>query len=227
MCKTSKYILVLILMFSASSSFASIVDGSGSGKFVNPDLQSNTWLAGTGTNFFEFGKSPLNQYGGPIYGHSSLRFTGREFRLDNANEKFVIGDLKFINATSLVGTSIDAIDLMVNIDFGALTDQAITFGLVLNQTINTGSNVDDTVDLPTAFTSMNTFLIDGVEYMFMAMFGTLVDGEFVETDFLQAPEQGMASTQLIGMFTAVPLPAAVWVFGAGLFGLLGFSRKNV
>tara|TARA_B110000240_G_C13375154_1_gene399991 strand:- start:107 stop:631 length:525 start_codon:yes stop_codon:yes gene_type:complete len=155
------------------------------------------------------------------YGHSSLRFTGKEFTLDSADNKFVIGDLKFTNATSLLNTSIDAIDLMVNIDFGSLIDEAITFGLDLNQTINTGSNDDDTVDLPATYTSTNSFVIDGAEYIFMAMFGTLDNGVFTETDFLQAPEQGMASTQLVGMFAAVPLPAAVWVFG-----LLGFSRKQ-
>ncbi len=222
----SKIILVLAIMLTASTSFASLVDGNATGKFVNPDLQPHAWFAGTDTDFFEFGKSHLDHYGNPIYGHSSLKFTGRDFRLDNADNKFVIGDLKFVNATSLVGTSINAIDLMVNVDFSSLVDEVITFGLDLNQTINTGNNDDDTVDLPAAYTATNTFLIDGVEYIFMAMFGTLENGVFTETDFLQAPEQGMASTQLVGMFTAVPLPAAVWVFGAGLFGLLGFSRKR-
>ncbi len=70
------------------------------------------------------------------------------------------GDLKFINEASLVGTSINAIDLMVNVDFSTLTDEVFTCGLNLNQTINTGNN--DAMRLPAAYTSTSTVLIDGV-----------------------------------------------------------------
>ncbi len=54
-------------------------------------------------------------------------------------------------------------------------------------------------------------------------------GTYHQTILLQASEPGLA----YGNFTfdaipvsAVPVPAAVWLFGSGIVALLGFSRKN-
>lgn len=240
------YALLAFLLF-ASSAHASFLSGflSGgynpiqpdvTGKFVNPTFQDNTWYDGLGTNVFEFGKheEACGKYSflckEPAVPHSVLKFTGEnDIDIESAAPgKFVIGNLKFTNATSIVETSIDAIDLMVGLDFGSFGSGSYTFNLNLDQTINTGNNDDDTVGLPSPFTAPETFLIDGIEYTFMLLFGTLDNGIFTETAFLQAPEEGMDSTQLVGMLTAVPLPAAVWMFGAGLglFGMVGASRKT-
>ena len=37
---------------------------------------------------------------------------------------------------------------------------------------------------------------------------------------------GTVSVDLMGTVSAVPVPAAVWLFGSGLIGLIGFSRRR-
>ena len=50
-------------------------------------------------------------------------------------------------------------------------------------------------------------------------------GDFVITDFNVS--QGIAEIEFAGTFegTLVPLPAAIWLFGSGLLGLLGLRRS--
>ena len=74
------------------------------------------------------------------HGHSSLKFTGEDFSLDDIKHKFVIDNLKFVNATSINGATIDAVSLMTDIDFSLLIDEAIKWGVDLSQIINTGTN---------------------------------------------------------------------------------------
>ena len=50
------------------------------------------------------------------------------------------------------------------------------------------------------------------------------DGEFMAIRF-QGFEDGGSSKYGVHVPSAVPLPAAVWLFGSGLIGLIGFQRK--
>jgi len=50
----------------------------------------------------------------------------------------------------------------------------------------------------------------------------LISGSYTDANFLDAP---IASSTL-GTVSAVPVPAAVWLFASGLIGLVGFSRRK-
>lgn len=217
----SSLAVATILLFS-STAFASVVTvgGSSSGIFTNPVEQSNSWYSGVGTNLFLYGKGPYK-----IGGTSGLLYKGDYFEVKDPSEKFKIGTLKFFNGTSYVGTSVDAVDLEVSIDFTSLTDQEVTFGLGLDQVLNSLNPADDFVNLPSPYTSGDIFDINGESFFFMAIFGEYVDGIFSEVDYLQVAEKQWGSVDLYGMFTPVPVPAAFWLFGSALATLFVTRRK--
>lgn len=205
----------------SSTSFAATVSGDSSGIFTNPVKQSSsTWYSGVNSSVFSYGKGPSNKIGA-----SALAYKGNEFKIEKPSQKFKIGTLGFLNGTSYVGTSVDSVDLEVNVDFYDLTDQEISFDLNLDQTLNSLNPADDFVFLPAPFTSDEVFTIDGAQFTFMAIFGEFVDGVFSPVSQLQVPEQKIGSVGLYGMFTPVPVPAAFWLFGSALATLLVTRRK--
>ena len=53
---------------------------------------------------------------------------------------------------------------------------------------------------------------------------TIVDRDYVAADFLNGGDS-LAGLSNVRAFSAVPIPAAVWLFGSGL-GLLGWMRRK-
>jgi hypothetical protein len=215
---------VATVMLFSSTAFASVVTvgGSSSGIFTNPVEQSNSWYSGVGTQLFLYGKGSYW-----IGGTSGLLYKGDYFEVKDPSEKFKIGTLKYFNGTSYVGTSVDAVDLEVSIDFAGLTDQKLSLGLNLDQTLNSLSPADDYVYLPEAVSSSAIFNINGKDFLFMALFGKFIDGVFTEVDYLQVAEKHYGSVGLYGMFTPVPVPAAFWLFGSALATLFVTRRKAI
>ena len=71
-------------------------------------------------------------------------------------------------------------------------------------------------------------LFGGME--FTSLFGdnaTLLTCDEVDASgnciFILADNQDVASSDTLGTWPVVPVPAAVWLFGSGLIGLLGFA----
>jgi len=53
-----------------------------------------------------------------------------------------------------------------------------------------------------------------------------INGQFVKVQLNGTNYLQLAEVQVFGSPSAVPVPAAVWLMGSGLLGLMGFSRKN-
>ena len=70
--------------------------------------------------------------------------------------------------------------------------------------------------------------IAGVHEIFGSMgTGILAAGQYVKVQFSGHAEYlSLAEVQVWGEPTPVPIPAAVWLFGSGLLGLIGFSRRK-
>jgi len=218
MKKLISSLAVAAFMLFSSTSFASTIYGDSSGVFTNPIKQSKkTWYSGVGTRDFRFGKGPYGNYS-----KSGLWYTGHEFHVDDTADKFKIGTLSFFNGISYVGTSVDGVDLELDIEFNNLTDQSITFDLGLDQALNPAG---DSLYLPTPFTSDQVFNINGSEFTFMAVFGEFDDnGLFTAIEHIEVGELKFDSVALYGMFTPVPIPAAFWLFGSALATLMVTRR---
>ena len=50
----------------------------------------------------------------------------------------------------------------------------------------------------------------------------LISGSYTDSDFLDAP----ISSSTVVSVSAVPVPAAVWLFGSGLISLIGVARRK-
>ena len=69
--------------------------------------------------------------------------------------------------------------------------------------------------LPASTSAMQTLALSSLTNIAYAQFGSLADGGFVAVDNLTF--DGPAE---------IPLPAAVWLFGTALIGLIGFSKRS-
>lgn len=67
----------------------------------------------------------------------------------------------------------------------------------------------------------------GFSFDFTANAGTslFISGSYTDSNFLDAPIS--SSTLAVVSVSAVPVPAAVWLFASGLIGLFGVSRRGV
>jgi len=50
----------------------------------------------------------------------------------------------------------------------------------------------------------------------------LISGTYTDSGFIDAP----VSSATLATVSTVPVPAAVWLFGSGLIGLVGFARRK-
>jgi len=61
-------------------------------------------------------------------------------------------------------------------------------------------------------------------FNFTADAGTslFISGSYTDSSFLDAP----ISSSTLASVSAVPVPAAIWLFGSGLIGLAGFAKRH-
>lgn len=219
-----KKLLVLCLLAVTGTVQAALFQGTSGGVFVDPTGPSGMVTSGDNTDSFSWGT------GNPP---SSLDYAGTSFNEDE-NNAFVFGTLTHTNGVISIPTRADTVDLSVTLNFTSPTvlSESFLFNLSLITTPNTGTpdenadivNFDNTV--PSNFFSHN-----GIDYTLEFLgFGTLTGSGFTIADSFRVLEGGSASVDLVGQITStpavVPVPAAVWLFGTALFGLVGFSRRR-
>ena len=111
----------------------------------------------------------------------------------------------------------------------------------IDSTPGTGGSVDltatDFVSVPTFFTKNSwTFDLETLDYVSGTSPATL---DFGGTGFITSSTDSVkhtvnwtftasdATTYSMNVTTVVPVPAAVWLFGTGLIGLVGVARRKV
>ncbi|GMQ88171.1 MAG: hypothetical protein BMS9Abin08_1398 [Gammaproteobacteria bacterium] len=92
------------------------------------------------------------------------------------------------------------------------------FSLTINGTTLSVAMTLDTGDKITGGAQLNAIAID------LNDFGVAADAAISSIDVGLA--RGGASFALAGTLVAVPVPAAVWLFGSGLLGLVGVARRK-
>ncbi|MCH9698289.1 MAG: VPLPA-CTERM sorting domain-containing protein [Gammaproteobacteria bacterium] len=216
----------LLLALCISTANASVFSGISNGQFVNPTGKPEMVTTGVGTNQFTWG-TPTSE----IRQSSSLGYTGQSFSSDE-NEAFVFGTLSYYNGTIKSGTGATTVDLSIILDLDEPSELSKDFAFDL-RLINTNNSSDkeasaDRVNFDNTVTA-SYFNIDGVDYTLEFLgFGRLVGGGFTIEDSFSVFEGETASVDLIGRLTStptvVPIPAAIWFFGAGLIVLHRMRR---
>jgi len=150
---------------------------------------------------------------------------------------FRIGELSWLNGTpGHYKTGVNALDLLLSVQLveGALND--FVFGISIENTRDEGKKGDpDHLKLVHDFGSYR-FNLAGQDYT-LDFLGLSTDQGETFTDRLSLDEGHKIKAGLyavINTYTqlpppgpqAVPVPAAIWLFGSGLLGLLGLSRRR-
>ena len=169
---------------------------------------------------------------GLLLGASSAQ-AATTFELDGENNVIRINNLE-------LNLDDDALDGLYNVEFindtglnvygtvdgpfdFPLAEDAVTVAIQLNTALNLNNPV------PTGASSAGSseFFIPGIEYFgFWAGFGSedpLQSGLWDGSLAVLNPDE----ISTFASFTpAVPVPAAVWLFGSGLLGLIGIARRK-
>ncbi len=229
-----KKLLIITLSLASLTANSAIFQGGSSGSFVNPTGESAIVTTGEGTNQFTWGTPS-----GTDAHSSSLGYIGGTFDV-NENDSFVFGTLNYSNGTISDGTGANSIDLSVGLNFITPLEivEDFTFNLGLINTSNT-SDANSSADIVNFDNSVptNLFNYEGTDFTLEFLgFGTLNGGGFTVEDSFRVLENDSATVDLVGRITstpdtsvlppsAVPVPAAVWLFGSGILGLIGMRKK--
>ncbi len=137
-----------------------------------------------------------------------------------------LGSFSYTNLeTVLVGETV-TVDLALTVDVLDAWQTAFNYGLEVTNTDNIAAEYDSmrVVSTPDSF----FFSADGADYE-LAMLGFSVDGgNSFATDFELAEGRSlnMGIYAQLDRVSAVPVPAAVWLFGSALIGLAGITRRT-
>ena len=163
-----------------------------------------------------------------------LKFIGKTASVDvapNESTDFLVGKLKYRNGNNWSSTIATGVDLGITLSITNpfVTDELYTFDLDLTNSLNTftplgNSSNADTVSFSQEIAS-DLFSHEGINYSFQLLY--MQRGQSVFNDFF-VDEERTRTAQLIGRITAVsavPVPAAAFLFAPALLGFMGLRRK--
>ncbi len=179
---------------------------------INPDTAASTFIGSTGT----FINSLVFDSAGTLYGANNALYTldintGASSLVGNGGDAYSSsGDLAFIGG-QLHLSSFGSSDSLVRIDTGTGFGTSIgdigfsgVFGLATDNNVDLYGVVGTQVLSIDVATGAGSFLID-------------YSGQGLST---------AAGSSFIGEASVVPVPAAVWLFGSGLLGLIGIAKRK-
>ncbi len=218
-------------------SFSSVVAGSGDKYGIFNNDNTLTLDATSGHAVFAWGTS--SYYYPAIDGNSSsFSFQGVGSDVSSAGgfsvtagDQFLLGDFTYHNTPVYYAGGVTGVTFDVGIDFldPALGSSLFSVNLAIDNTPNTGgTNVPDIVSIAGMSTSNTAFSFGGHDYVLQILGFSRDGGVTFETG--TAANENEATTAgiyaVVNDVTVVPVPAALWLFGSGLMGLLGVARRT-
>ncbi|WP_084457059.1 THxN family PEP-CTERM protein [Desulfogranum mediterraneum] len=175
-------------------------------------------------------------WGNPAYYNqqSGLGFTGNSPQSLNPDEVFSLGSITHYNKPIYSGSSASSVDFDLSLTFAdsAEGDYTSSFRFFIDETPNyvtpyEDPRNDDFVTFSNV-SSNSIFHIAGVEYTFSLLgFGESADN--LSSSF-RSSERGSNSIQLWGKLTTnaapVPEPSTTLLFGLGVAGFVGVTRRK-
>lgn len=220
--------LTMVLALSAGVAQASLITvdwGLGSSVGSDGDNLLQSWLSGaTLLGSDDFGAYAPNSVDtgsgfatsvGTINGYGHVG--GANTFMKTYGEHGVIGDNYWSNAAPNSASLKGDFTLNLNAGIYQLGFYSIDFHDV-------GGEVIIDVNTAAGFQTFNLFDMTGVQTSGNEIFWLISSTEQITSiNFHQAGNDGYA---IDGLVAATPIPAAVWLLGTGLMGLLGFKRRR-
>lgn len=150
-----------------------------------------------------------------------------------AGETFLLGKFGYWNAPTFYSAGVTGVDFQLDVAFTSpvIADARFDIGLEIVNTPNDSDDPRDFVQIAGMSASNDTLVHNGDQYQ-LELLGFSRDGglSFEEATF--AAEDSFTRAGIYARInaveppTAVPLPAAVWLFASGLFGMLAVARRR-
>ncbi len=181
------------------------------------------------------GRFATASWGDPLWSpnpaRSSYVFESRitPFDAPTNGTAFSLGTFTHNNFPIPSGSGITGINLLVNLGiegFGALST---TFVYSHNETPNNSSSPNDIVTITNPV--LNAHFISGGNDYYFSLLGFSQNGGATISNVFSTIENQANIADLYGIITTTPIPnptpipAAIWLFGSGLVGLIGIRRR--
>ncbi|MEJ1336373.1 MAG: discoidin domain-containing protein [Candidatus Sedimenticola sp. (ex Thyasira tokunagai)] len=118
-----------------------------------------------------------------------------------------------------LGASYDISEILVFNRTDCCSDRLDPFSLSILQ----GGMVQQTHHVTSFVAGISGTNLSGMTFDIAALFGGSVTGDAVRIALDGINYLSLAEVEVM---SAVPVPAAVWLFGSGILGLIGFSRRK-
>ncbi|MCW9047126.1 MAG: VPLPA-CTERM sorting domain-containing protein [Gammaproteobacteria bacterium] len=221
-----------VTLFSTLATSASFT-GYAYGEFSNPVSGVNDYIniVNNDLGYYSSNKSNFN-WGIDRRGHSSqFRFDGNasdyvesDFTVSEGSA-FSLGEFTYVNRATRYSADVSGVDFDLNVNLLGIGWSTFNYSLSIDNTPNGSKNVPDYVSLISqGEDSLFSYL--GESYRFEIL-GFSRDGGLTFEDSTFANERSSTTAEIYGQIQAVPVPAALWLFGSGLLTLGALvKRKN-
>ena len=191
-----------------------------------------------------------------VYGNSELQASSIYSEPNERNWSFVGGSFGGTITDGVTPTAGLGVDVNVENDWALNADEALLIGTLTGGPVSSGTLVDtwsvysltsgaSYVPAPTPEDPLNENLVNGMDFGmgFISLGGFLYSGLgyqslppglgdvnagffYIEEADAAGNTQFLALGKLTTSMAVVPVPAAVWLFGSGLLGLIGIARRK-
>lgn len=214
------------LSSSAYANAAELFVGSGDGVFGEPTTIFPAIFTGVGTDTF------TNGFPSTSPEPDSVSFTGSAFEVMTGTP-FTIGTLSYTNNVTVVGTTVDSVPLLANLNLSAPSafNQPLEFDLAFNETVNDGASPDEDADSLFATTSASDFSFEsnGSQFIFEVLGfsqdgGATINNEFVALE--EATVTGLLRGRITEVDDAEDIPEPAAILGLGAFVVLATTTTR-
>jgi len=139
---------------------------------------------------------------------------------------FSLGDFTYVNRSTRYAAGVTGVDFGLDVNLSGIGWTTFNYSMSIDNTLNVPGNVPDYVSSQLTYEKGSLFSYLGQSYQFEVL-GFSRDGGLTFEDFTYLNEGSSTTAEVYGRIQAVPVPAALWLFGSGLLALGALvKRKN-
>ena len=144
----------------------------------------------------------------------------------NDGAAFSLGNFTYVNRSTYFAAGVTGVDFGLDVNLSGIGWTTFNYSMSIDNTLNVPNNVPDYVSSELTYEKGTLFSYLGQSYRF-EMLGFSRDGGVTFENFTYVDEGSFTTAEIYGRIQAVPVPAALWLFGSGLLALGALvKRKN-